>query len=155
MVVGSGRGAVGPCPPPPWIFIYETDVVDSCLIVLFFGLSLLFFGIDLCCTLTFALLAMGVCRRALTSLENKINHTWSNNLALRPVAVLSMQVVMNKCFLLNFVKKIDADPSCFFREKRKIRTLSVSRLKDSFRLSDSQETMVSGRLKLPFYLLTV
>jgi len=31
-----------------------------------------------------------------------------------------MQVVMNKCFLLN-PKKSDADPSCRFREKRKTR----------------------------------
>jgi len=31
----------------------------------------------------------------------------------------SMQVAMNKCFLLNPEKKISADPSCRFREKRK------------------------------------
>jgi len=30
-----------------------------------------------------------------------------------------MQVVMNKCFLLNPEKKFDTDPSCRFREKRK------------------------------------
>jgi len=30
-----------------------------------------------------------------------------------------MQVVMNKCFLLNPEKKIGADPSCHLREKRK------------------------------------
>jgi len=31
----------------------------------------------------------------------------------------SMQVVMNKCFLLNPEKKIGTDPSCCFREKHK------------------------------------
>jgi len=31
----------------------------------------------------------------------------------------SMQVVMNKCFLLNTEKKIGADSVCHFREKRK------------------------------------
>jgi len=30
-----------------------------------------------------------------------------------------MQMVMNKCFILNPEKKIGADPSCRFREKRK------------------------------------
>jgi len=30
----------------------------------------------------------------------------------------SMQVVMNKCFLLNPEKKFGADPSCRFQEKR-------------------------------------
>jgi len=56
------------------------------------------------------------------------------------VHCFSMQVVMNMCFLLILKKKIGADPSCRFREKRK-----------SFRLS---ETMVSVSLKLTFNLLT-
>jgi len=30
-----------------------------------------------------------------------------------------MQVVINKCFLLNPEEKFGADPSCRFREKRK------------------------------------
>jgi len=30
----------------------------------------------------------------------------------------SMQVIINKCFLLNLEKKIVTDPSCRFREKR-------------------------------------
>jgi len=34
-----------------------------------------------------------------------------------------MQVVMNKCCLLNPEKKIGADPSCCFREKRKTHIL--------------------------------
>jgi len=39
------------------------------------------------------------------------------------VYCFSMQVVMNKCFLLNPEKKIGADSSCRFREKRKKPTL--------------------------------
>jgi len=35
------------------------------------------------------------------------------------VHCFSMQVVMNKCFLLNSEKKFGTDPSCRFREKRK------------------------------------
>jgi len=35
------------------------------------------------------------------------------------VHCFSMQIVTNKCFLLNLEKKIGADPSCRFREKRK------------------------------------
>jgi len=34
----------------------------------------------------------------------------------------SMQVVINKCFLLNPEKIFGADPFCHFREKRKKRT---------------------------------
>jgi len=32
------------------------------------------------------------------------------------VQCISMQVVINKCFLLNREKKFGADPSCRFRE---------------------------------------
>jgi len=39
------------------------------------------------------------------------------------VHCFSMQVVKNKCFLLN-PKNIGADPSCRFREKRKNRTFN-------------------------------
>jgi len=39
------------------------------------------------------------------------------------VHYFSMQVVINKFFLLNPEKKFGADPSCRFREKRKKRTL--------------------------------
>jgi len=35
------------------------------------------------------------------------------------VQCFSMQVVVNKCFLLNPEKKLGADPSWRFREKRK------------------------------------
>jgi len=35
------------------------------------------------------------------------------------VHCFSMQVVINKCFLLNSEKKFGSDPSCRFREKRK------------------------------------
>jgi len=35
-----------------------------------------------------------------------------------------MQVVMNKCFLLNPEKKIGTDPSCRLLEKRKKHTLN-------------------------------
>jgi len=35
-----------------------------------------------------------------------------------------MQVVMNKCFLLNPEKEFGADPFCRFREKRKKRTFN-------------------------------
>jgi len=35
------------------------------------------------------------------------------------VHCFSMQVVKNKCFFQNTEKKIRADPSCHFREKRK------------------------------------
>jgi len=38
--VGS-RGKGGAMPPPPWIFIRGTDIVDRGLIVLFFGISLI------------------------------------------------------------------------------------------------------------------
>jgi len=34
------------------------------------------------------------------------------------VHCFSMQVVMNKCFLLNPEKKLGANPSCRFRDKR-------------------------------------
>jgi len=44
MGVGSGGQGV-PCPPPPWIFIHGTNIVDRGLKVLFFGLFLLFFGL--------------------------------------------------------------------------------------------------------------
>jgi len=39
--------------------------------------------------------------------------------ALKAVCSVSVQVVMNKCFVPNPEKKIIADPSCRFREKRK------------------------------------
>jgi len=35
------------------------------------------------------------------------------------VHCFSMQVVVNKCFLLNLEKKFDVDSSCHFQEKRK------------------------------------
>jgi len=38
------------------------------------------------------------------------------------VHCFSMQVVVNKSFLLSPEKKFDVDPSCRFREKRKKRT---------------------------------
>jgi len=37
------------------------------------------------------------------------------------VQCFSMQVVINKCFLLNTKKKFDANPTCRFRQKRKKR----------------------------------
>jgi len=40
------------------------------------------------------------------------------------VHCFSMQVVMNKCFLLNPEKKFDAESSCRFRELRKNRTFN-------------------------------
>jgi len=40
------------------------------------------------------------------------------------VHCFSMQVVMNKCFLLNPEKNFGADPSGRFREKRKKRTFN-------------------------------
>jgi len=39
------------------------------------------------------------------------------------VQCFSMQVVINKCFLLNPEKKFGTYPSCRYREKRKKRTL--------------------------------
>jgi len=41
----------------------------------------------------------------------------------------SMQVVMNKCFLLNPEKKVGADPSCRFREKTLIPRNDVTETK--------------------------
>jgi len=40
MGIGSGGKRAW---PPPWIFIHNTDIVDKGLIVLFFGVFLLFF----------------------------------------------------------------------------------------------------------------
>jgi len=40
---------------------------------------------------------------------------------LSPVQCFSMQVVLNRCFLLNTEKNFCADPSCPFREKCKNR----------------------------------
>jgi len=40
------------------------------------------------------------------------------------VHCFSMQVVMNKCFLLKTEKKFGADPPCRLREKRKIAPLN-------------------------------
>jgi len=45
MGVGSG-GKEGAVPSlPPWIFIHGTDIVDTSLTVVFFGLFLLFFDL--------------------------------------------------------------------------------------------------------------
>jgi len=40
------------------------------------------------------------------------------------VHYFSMQIVMNKCFLLNPKKNLGANPSCRFREERKKRTFN-------------------------------
>jgi len=39
---GRQRGTGRPCPPPPWIFIHDTDIVDRGLIVLFSVLFAIF-----------------------------------------------------------------------------------------------------------------
>jgi len=85
----------------------------------------------------------------------------------------SMQVAMNKCFLLNPEKKFGADPSCSFREKRTNRLIpthfnsekimspsrrlgysnnqlkTVNRLKVSFRLSETIWLQCQKSIKFP------
>jgi len=48
-----------------------------------------------------------------------MSNTYLRTLAFKDrVHCFSMQVVMNKCFLLNPVNKFGANPSCRFRDKR-------------------------------------
>jgi len=53
-----------------------------------------------------------------------VTSAFLNSISLKGrVQYFSMQVEMNKCFLLNLEKKISAVPSCRCQEKRKKRTL--------------------------------